>query len=206
MQLLDLHAKGTRVTAGGVQRPVAGVRPRRVRPAVKLAVNAAWSSGTAEHQHHCGPVAHAHHCLYNAVCCGECTQHQCVGSLIVNRVLCPGAHAPPPQQQQQHMPPLQQRTPAPSNGGTALQPAGPQSVLSAVGPAVKTARVRFWLKFHVDYGQSIRVIGGAQPLGECMSDICDQPNIAKNTCILDEQTQHVPPALLMAVILYNLPL
>ncbi len=27
-------------------------------------------------------------------------------------------------------------------------------------------RVRFWLKFHVDYGQTIRVIGGSEALGE----------------------------------------
>lgn len=30
----------------------------------------------------------------------------------------------------------------------------------------KTAQVRFWLKFHVDYGQSIRIIGGHESMGE----------------------------------------
>lgn len=30
----------------------------------------------------------------------------------------------------------------------------------------KTVQVRFWLKFHVDYGQSIRLIGGHEQAGE----------------------------------------
>lgn len=30
----------------------------------------------------------------------------------------------------------------------------------------KTVQVRFWLKFHVDYGQSIRLIGGHEQMGE----------------------------------------
>lgn len=28
-------------------------------------------------------------------------------------------------------------------------------------------QVRFWLKFHVDYGQTIRIIGGHDACGEC---------------------------------------
>jgi hypothetical protein len=31
----------------------------------------------------------------------------------------------------------------------------------------KMVAVRFWLKFHVDYGQSIRIIGGHDAMGEC---------------------------------------
>jgi hypothetical protein len=30
----------------------------------------------------------------------------------------------------------------------------------------KMVAVRFWLKFHVDYGQSIRIIGGHDAMGE----------------------------------------
>jgi hypothetical protein len=30
----------------------------------------------------------------------------------------------------------------------------------------KMVQVRFWLKFHVDYGQTIRIIGGHDQLGE----------------------------------------
>lgn len=31
----------------------------------------------------------------------------------------------------------------------------------------KMVQVRFWLKFHVDYGQTIRIIGGHDQMGEC---------------------------------------
>jgi hypothetical protein len=30
----------------------------------------------------------------------------------------------------------------------------------------KMVQVRFWLKFHVDYGQTIRIIGGHDQMGE----------------------------------------
>jgi hypothetical protein len=30
----------------------------------------------------------------------------------------------------------------------------------------KTTQVRFWLKFHVEYGQTIRIIGGHDSMGE----------------------------------------
>ena len=41
----------------------------------------------------------------------------------------------------------------------------------------KTCRVRFWLKFHVDYGQSIKIIGSHQDLGEARGMAGQQPGV-----------------------------
>lgn len=49
-------------------------------------------------------------------------------------------------------------------GATALRRSGAGGGAVAAPPA--KARVRFWLKFRVDYGQSIRVVGGSPALGE----------------------------------------
>lgn len=39
------------------------------------------------------------------------------------------------------------------------------AALKAKGEAPKTCRVRFWLKFHVDYGQTIKIIGSHASTG-----------------------------------------
>lgn len=51
-------------------------------------------------------------------------------------------------------------------GSTALASADGGGALKAKD-APKTVQVRFWLKFHVDYGQTIRIIGSSDALGAC---------------------------------------
>jgi hypothetical protein len=67
-----------------------------------------------------------------------------------------GAGQPLQQQQQQQQ----------QGGGAALASAdsGGGGALKAK-EAPKTVQVRFWLKFHVDYGQTIRIIGGHEATG-----------------------------------------
>lgn len=55
-----------------------------------------------------------------------------------------------------------------AQGSTALVSSdGGNSTALKAKEQTKMVQVRFWLKFHVDYGQVIRIIGGHDQLGEC---------------------------------------
>lgn len=60
----------------------------------------------------------------------------------------------------------------------------------------KTVQVRFWLKFHVDYGQSIRLIGGHEQMGESqqMLSLHQWQGVQENVLMLAtcSQQRHFP--------------
>ena len=61
-----------------------------------------------------------------------------------------------------------QRGPNPGGLAPVRQDSGNSAALKAK-ETPKTVRVRFWLKFHVDYGQSIKIIGSHTHLGELLN-------------------------------------
>jgi hypothetical protein len=54
-------------------------------------------------------------------------------------------------------------------GSTALASVDQGSAALKAKEQPKMVAVRFWLKFHVDYGQSIRIIGGHDAMGEYLA-------------------------------------
>jgi hypothetical protein len=51
-------------------------------------------------------------------------------------------------------------------GSTALASSDGNSTALKAKDQPKMVQVRFWLKFHVDYGQTVRIIGGHDQMGE----------------------------------------